>query len=110
MDLSTARANHEAVIFDRFGVDAFIHPRDGSNPRAVRIRVHPDVERLGDGGYVEVRSEVQVRRVEVDQPEKGDRYTAPEGESLPGLQAGQSWVVDDYEPSRDRWIQTVRKN
>jgi len=108
-DWSILESRMDAAAFRTFAADAILQPADGTDSRTVRAIVTPEVQRIGEGGYLTVRSEIQVQQSEVAQPAKGDRYTAPAGQTLPGLALDQAWKVDKYEPSGNVWVLIVRK-
>lgn len=96
---NTLESRMDAAAFRTFGVDAELQAFGESNPRTVRIILSHDIQRIGEGGYLEVHSEIQVSRDEMEQPAKGDSYTV----------AGQIWKVDSYEPRPGRWVLVVRR-
>lgn len=92
-------ARMDAAAFRSFGIDAVLQPAGGGAAVNVRAIFAADAQRIGEGGYVEERPEIQVSRTEVAQPAKGDRYTI----------GGETWEVDNYEPRGGRWLLVVRK-
>ena len=99
MNLADARSSHDQVLFDRLAVDADYQPAGGGAAQTVRVIVTPNARRVGEGGYLEVRSEIQVRGSDVAQPAKGDRCQV----------GSEVWRVDRWEPKGGRWILVVRR-
>lgn len=98
-DWPDLEARMDAATFRVFAVDAEIQPANGLATYAARAIVTPDARVVGEGGYLEVRSEIQVHKDDAAQPAKGDLYTVD----------GTAWRVDRYEPKGARWILIVRK-
>jgi hypothetical protein len=90
----------DAAAVRVFGQEAEYRPGCGGDPVALRLILLPEVQRFGEGGFVELRPEIHVERTDLADPRKGDCFTVD----------GATWIVDaPPEPQPARWVFPVRK-
>lgn len=87
------------ALLARFGREAQWQPVIGGEPQTVRVIFSPDAQRIGKGGYLTVRHEIQVLSADVAQPAKGDSYQID----------ADKWLVDSWEPDGEIWTLIMRR-
>lgn len=89
------------ALLGPLGDPAEYRPDNGSEPIALRAIDSPEVQVVGQSGFVEQRHEISIERAAVAAPERGDAVVFTE--------RGETFYVQHVEPDGPFWRLIVRQ-